>query len=357
LSCIRSLLPILLVLVPALTPVLRAQSGEEEAEYRILSALRDQARDAGREDPVRAFDNEAQRFLRRYPGGRHASVVELWRGDLLKGIDDRQAFLAYRRSREPEAAGRARDVAFRHEAPPPLEVDRWVGPACDVVARSGRVTALVFFSESHPVTDRLLPRLQQIQSRLQPRGLDVIGVAAVLDDHANQRPELLAARLGGDSPSFPIAIDRQRPGGLRSVSLERYRGGLVPWCALIDRYGRIAWLEGLTLQGNAITALERELDRLVSQPTAEELAKRVREGDVESLERLASIRTPTAAAALLECLDSKYDAQVRTALADLLPDGWNPANTGTEALRTRWQTESDKLHYSFEHDRLAYGAR
>ena len=361
LSCIRRVLLSLLVLSPGIG--LFARPGEEEAEYRILQALRDRARAAPGEEAARAFDNEAQRFLRRHPGGRRASIVELWRGDLLKGIDDRAAWAAYRNSREPEAASRAADLAFRNEPPPPLQVDRWVGGTGtgtvpgNPAAEPGPVHALVFFSETHPVTRKLLPHLVRIEERLEPAGLRLVGVAAVVDDHANQRPERLAERLETAGLPFPIAIDEQRSRGRRSASLERYRGDFVPWCVLIDRYGRIAWLGGLALQGNAIASLERELERLTAQPTAEELARRAREGDVESVARLAAIRTRAAAGALVSCLGSTHDARVREVLAGLLPEDWDALAAASGDLKARWDREGKRLAYDFERDRLRANVR
>ncbi len=331
---VSSMRETLLLLILLQAPLVAQSPAEEEAYVKVREA-RDAARQLASPASLARFEQEADRFLGAFPGAANCGVVELWRGDLLREERPREALLAYGRSGTPEGRQRAADLAFRHEAPPPLLVDSWIGEAVDLGKPTDDVTLLVFFSVTHPQTARLLPHLVHLQGRWQGRGLRMAGVAAVVDDAKNQSPALIRERLQQRPRPFPVAIDRQR-GGLPSDSLRLYRGGLVPWAVVIDRYGRIVWLDGLELQPNALARFERRIDEALAEPTLEQLREQALSGGPGALERLARIRTVGAARALAAVAAAEGCARredAAQAVRALLPDGSDLASVRWEGLR------------------------
>ncbi len=333
-----------------------ARAGEEDEAYRKVSAARDQARRFPGADALQAFEKEATRFLERFPSGRWAGVVWLWRGDALKERDARAALAAYGSSRDAAAAQRVRAVLIQFEPPPSLEVESWWGEAVDPTRPTGEVTLLVFFSISHPQSSKVLGHLTALREKYAARGLRIVGVAAVVDDHANQKPAAVRTWLEERKPPFPVAIDRQRPGAA-SVSLDLYQGNQVPWAAFLDRYGRVASLQAFTLQGNPAAQAERELSTLLEQPTHDELVQRVREGGAgaeASLEILASIRTRSTADALFALAQAPMPAatckRAREQLEGILPVGY--LGSDLSAAARRWQAEGGRCRYAFLPDRF-----
>jgi hypothetical protein len=331
----------------------RAQAPAESAAYLKVRAARDLARRTGSERALEQFEWEARRFVTAYPDTERTATVRLWLGDLLKEAQPWEAHRQYLASGLAEARRRAADLAFRHEAPPPLRVDRWVGGSARVGQASGKVTLVVFFSLSHPQTRRLLPRLLELHRRFQARGLRVVAVAAVVDDHANQRPDQLEAGLRQFDLPFPAAVDEQRFGA-RSDSLRLYRGEVVPWTAVLDRYGRIASLGPFGLSRNALARVERTLQGLLDQPTFESYERRVRDGDLTALSQLKRIRTKETATRLVRLLRGELAPPVRRKaleiLGELLPRGY--LEDDLEAALERWPWEQQRFRYSFAKDRL-----
>ncbi|MGQ0612184.1 MAG: TlpA disulfide reductase family protein [Planctomycetaceae bacterium] len=344
--------PLLLLLAVAAS----AWAGEEDEAYRKVSAARDQARRFPGAEALQTFEKEATRFLDRYPHGRWAGVVWLWRGDALKERDARAALAAYGASGDAAAAQRVRAVLIRFETPPALEVESWLGTPVDPTHPSGEVTLLVFFSISHPQSSKVLGRLAALREKYAGRGLRIVGVAAVVDDHANQKPAAVRAWVEERKPPFPVAIDRQRPGAA-SVSLDLYQGNQLPWAAFLDRYGRVASLQAFTLQGNPAAQAERELQTLLEQPRHAELVQEVREGGAgaeSSLEILASIRTRATADALFQLVQSPLPEatcrRAREQLEGILPLGFLGADL--PAAARRWRAERERCRYAFLPDRF-----
>lgn len=315
---------------------------EEERDFRRVA----EARDAARAAQGDAFLLRAREYLDRHPSGSSASVVRLWLGDYLRDTDPRAAADAYRASREASAPERLAAIRFRHEAPPPLEAERWVGAPPE---SAEGVRLLAFFSLTHPQTGRVLARLTELHQSWAARGLQVVGVAAVVDDHENQRPEALAERLAKQALPFPVAIDRQaRTGPSRSLAL--YRGNRLPWAVVIDRYGRIAWIDAFAAQGNASAQIDCRVRALVEQPGYAALARRLREGDEEALRTLRALRTLEAADALFEGCEGPRREDAAEALRALLPEGFLGDDVAQAAAR--WRAERDRWRYSFDADRL-----
>ena len=148
-------------------------------------------------------------------------------------------------------------------------------------------------------------------------------------------------------------MDQQRFGA-RSDSLRLYRGEVVPWTAILDRYGRIASLGAFGLSRNALARTERTLERLLAQPTYEDFERRAREGDVDALSHLKRIRSKETATRLVRLLRGELEPPVRTRaieiLEELLPRDYLKGDLG--AALERWPWEQQRYRYSFPKDRL-----
>jgi hypothetical protein len=276
-------------------------------------------------------------------------VVQLWWGDAISAKEPREAYRAYLAAGTPEARERAGDIAFRFEAPPAMRVDRWVGTPVDPREVTGEVTVLAFFSMTHPQTNQLLPILDDLHAALGPQGLRMVGVAAVVDNHRKQLPDLLEERLKKCARPFPVAIDFPIPGA-PSETLRHYRGRFLPWMVAFDRYGRVAWMDGIHPQKNSFANAETRIRELLAAPPLAELAEGVRKGDAAALDALTAIRTKEAAAALLAGLEASPLAdRGLEALRGLLPEGF-PATL--PEVRTRFERDRDRLRYDFATDRL-----
>jgi len=328
-----------------------AQAPAEEAAYLNVRSARDSARGLGSERAVADFEVTARRFIRAHPNSARTPDIRLWLGDLLKSARPRDAFKEYLAAGTESARERAADIAFRHESPPPVAFESWVGLPIRVEEVTGAVTLLVFVSVTHPQTRKVFHYMERLHERFAPRGLRVAGVAAVVDDHRSQTPAALEERLQGSGLPFPVAVDKQQGGG-RTVTLRRYRGEFVPWVIIVDRYGRIAWMGALDLQANARARVEQKLHALLKQPTLDVLARRVIEGDEESLDRLCAIRTVRTAATLSAVLRAKTPERLakkaREELTRLLPSGMAPG---------RFDDSRGPLRYSFANDRLVPASR
>ena len=199
---------------------------------------------------------------------------------------------------------------------------------------------------------RFLPWAIRMHKRYHARGLRLIGVAAVVDAHGRQRPDQLEARIRKLGLPFPVAIDKQA-WGQHSRSLLRYRGRYVPWAVCIDRYGRIKWAGGFTLQPNAMTHMERRIAQLLDEPTYEQIENDVRAGKLHAVDKLARIRTRDTTVCLARVLEApRLDNGTRAAalrvLGDLMPRG-HPRDP--ESLKA-WAKDHKRFRYSFADDRL-----
>lgn len=326
-----------------------AQAPGEAAAYKKIEEARAIARRIGTGSAVRAFRRHAESFLEKFPDSGRRPTVFLWLGDLLKENAPREALTYYRRSTRPEAVPRAADLAFRFDPPPPLQVDRWVGPAQDPTRPDGRVTLLFFFSATHPSANPLTRRVEALATRLGSDNLRVIGIASVLDDHKQQTPERLAALVSERRLPFPVGIDRQRDRE-RSTSLALYRGNSVPWGLFLDRYGRIVWMGPLPVERNVFQRCETKLRVLLAEPSFETLRTRAVAGDKAAVLKLASIKTPESVGTLFgvragnapKGLQPLIDKSLRA----ILPAGFSPADG------KRWKDAMVNYRYSFDADRL-----
>ncbi len=346
----RKLRPILLFIpLLLLAGNVVAQAPTEAEAYTKVRAARDLARRLDTQKTVTTFVVLAEKFLRDHPLSAQKDIVRLWLGDLLRDREPKRAFAFYRASTRPEAATRAADLAFRFEPVPRLVVDGWVGEPTDPTNASDSVTMLFFFSTPHPQTRRVLQRIKKLGERYEGKGLRLIGVAAVVDDHRNQTPAKRREWLTQRNYKFPVAIDRQRT-DRASTSLALYRGRIVPWVAFLDRYGRIAWIGALELEGNALRRCEARISGLLREPGYATLESNARAGTGAGIAGVISLRTPQSVSILFRlraaAKNDKAKTRLDVALRKLLPKGFSPDDG------KRWSKEHSRFRYSFEQDRM-----
>jgi len=326
--------------------------GSEDAAYTMVREARDFARRLGDPATLKRFERLARSYIASHPPSRRCDDIHLWLGDLLKQDRPRAAHMAYLRCRHLEGRQRAREIEFRFEEPPKIAVERWVGrPPHAGGGCPSMVEALIFFSVKHPQTRRIMPRLLDLHRRYHAKGLKVIGIAAVVDDHADQKPDILEQRIRKLKLPFPVGIDLQR-WGLRSVTLERYHGRYVPWAVFLDRYGRIAWLGRISPQPNSMVRISRQLEKLLAQPTLEQLEAQVRKGQADALRQLAKIRTKATATCLSRVVREPLPGRLRTDAFRVLTSLVPPRYLVSEVALGRWEKEQERYRYSFILDRL-----
>jgi len=343
----RSLLLCCLVLVSSRAAAGPATEGEA---YTNVARLRAAAAGAWTPEARDAFEKAARAYLARHGDAPRASQVRLWLGDCLAPGRPREAHRLYHAAGSVAGRQRAERLVLLHEGPPSLEVRTWLGEPPEL-APGGSVTLLAFVSLTHPQTSRLLPHLVRLHKEFGDR-LEVALVAAVVDDHERQRPRELVRRLRALRLPFPAAVDRQRGGGRPSVSLSRYRGRSLPWIAVIDRYGQVAWAGPARLTRGALTRFERRLAEWTKQPTYGQLVDKAKAGDGDALVALARVRAKPTVGALLELLHAGAPEEIRDGARRALL-GLGPAHLAYDAQApARWKREKNAYAYDLSKDRV-----
>jgi len=293
----RPLMRTLLLLCLAAAAV-AAQESSEPAAYSKVCRAREAALRLQTEADRRRFEEEARSYLAANPEGERAARVRRW-------LDQ-------------SAPGK----------PPALEVEGWVkGPAGEA---AGQVRLLVFFSVTHPQTAWLLPRVVRLRERLAPKGVAVTGIAAVVDDYANQTPALLEERLRKLDLPFPVAIDRQRKGA-PSATFQASGGLSLPWVLVVDRSGRVVWRG----EGGDLACVERAARDALARPDLAALVAAARRGDAPVAD-IAALRTRPAADALFELLGDPVAGKEAAAILDREgPPGFDLADPTAAAARWR----------------------
>jgi len=336
----------LTALAAVCAPRAMAQDNSEAGLFARVRSTREQARKFPSTGAIDRFDRRSRQYLRSFPKGARSSVVWLWRGDILREAKPRKAWQAYRSSNEVAARGRAARIEFLHAPPVPLRTEGWVGEEVDLVKPHDGVTLVAFFSFAHPLTRDVLNQLVAWHLKHFKRGLRIVGVAAVVDRHKQQTPARLRRQIVEYLLPFPVAIDKQMPGG-PSQSLKTYLGNKVPWCVLIDRYGRLRTAEELPLQGNALAACAGTIVRMLDAPTCDVLRGRLENGEMDALATLSSVRNQRAVDVLFDVWSKTEDDstkdRIQETLEEMLPEGFD--------LRT-WPNARGRLRYSLETDKL-----
>ncbi len=346
---------LLLFLAIASVRASASPAGEPEA-YTNVARTRTVAARANTPETRSAMEKAARAYLARHGNAPRATTVRVWLGDCLAPDRPRDAYRLYRMANTPAGKQRAAQLVLLHERTPTLDVQAWIGtplkrgPPGGPDGAGSPVTLVVFVSLTHPQTARLLPHLVRLHKKHERR-LRIALVAAVVDDHASQRPEALARRLRALRLPFPAAVDRQRRAN-RSVSLTRYRGRSLPWAAVLDGYGRVAWAGPARLTSGALSRFEKRLTQWTRQPTYKELVRRATGGDGDALATLAGIRAKPTIDALLSILLSNAPDKIRKRARRALL-GLGPAHLAYDAeAKQRWTRDKQSYAYDLAKDRV-----
>jgi thiol-disulfide isomerase/thioredoxin len=119
-------------------------------------------------------------------------------------------------------------------------------------ALRGRVVLLNFWGIACPPCRIEMPELEKIRRRYADRGLEILGI-----EEMNATANEARTFVDGIGVHYPILLDPgERIGRL-------YRLEAHPTTVVVDRAGRIAWINAGYLRGD-----EREIDRAVRDALA-----------------------------------------------------------------------------------------
>ncbi len=137
---------------------------------------------------------------------------------------------------------------------PSIEAARWFNAPADGTGGDGAVSVLYFWATWCPNCKKEVEFINGLWSRYKDRGLRLVGVTK---NTRGQTDETVEKYIQTNGFSFPIAIDA---GGKTSLAMGV---GSVPTAVVIDRSGRIRWLDHPAALSDAV------LDRLLKTDFAE----------------------------------------------------------------------------------------
>ena len=145
------------------------------------------------------------------------------------------------------------DLAAPGKPAPTLAVQEWVrGEPATLDDLKGKVVLLDIFQIICPGCRAAHPYIVQMQKRYGDQGFQVLGLAVAFEYFSVQTPEHIRHYVEREAFPYPVAIDQ----GLIE-SFRKYRARGTPYAALIDREGRIRYLD--FFRPNRVEALVQEL--------------------------------------------------------------------------------------------------
>ncbi len=122
---------------------------------------------------------------------------------------------------------------------PKLTIEQWVrGQPVALEDARGKVVLLDFFQIICPGCRAAHPYIVEMQRRYSNRGFQVLGIAVAFELFSHQSPDHIRRYVDREAFPYPVAIDR----GLIE-SFRRYRARGTPFAAVIDRKGRLRYLD------------------------------------------------------------------------------------------------------------------
>ena len=122
---------------------------------------------------------------------------------------------------------------------PALAVQEWArGEPTTLDALKGKVVLLDLFQIICPGCHAAHPHIVRLQKEYEDEGFEVLGMAVAFEYEWAQTPLLIRGYVDALAFPYPVAIDE----GLIET-FRRYRAQGTPYTALIDRNGRIRYLD------------------------------------------------------------------------------------------------------------------
>ena len=129
--------------------------------------------------------------------------------------------------------------AVLNQIAPALSIGEWIrGKPTSLDALKGKVVLLDIFQIICPGCHMAHPKIVQMMNRYQDQGLQVLGLAVAFEHQSVQAPEDIRRFVNDKAYPYPVAIDHQLTDTFR-----RYRAGGTPYAVLIDRAGRVRYLD------------------------------------------------------------------------------------------------------------------
>lgn len=125
---------------------------------------------------------------------------------------------------------------------PEWQVERWFNTpsALSVDSLRGKVIVLEAFQMLCPgCVSHGLPQAQRVATAFAREQVVVIGLHTVFEHHAAMTPVSLEAFLHEYRISFPVAVDRAKPGASIPLTMQAYEMRGTPTLILIDGQGAI----------------------------------------------------------------------------------------------------------------------
>ena len=125
---------------------------------------------------------------------------------------------------------------------PELQVNEWLNASADITLASlrGRIVLLHAFQMLCPAcVTHGVPQAQRAWEVFQQRDVVVLGLHTVFENHSAMSPDALRAFVKEHSLSFPIGIDRPRPGEAIPATMHALQLQGTPSTVLIDSQGRV----------------------------------------------------------------------------------------------------------------------
>ncbi|MCI0694826.1 tetratricopeptide repeat protein [candidate division KSB1 bacterium] len=136
---------------------------------------------------------------------------------------------------------------------PALAVQEWIlGKPATLDNLKGKVVLLDIFQIICPGCHRAHPEIARMQKRYANRGFEVLGLAVAFEYESVQTPRHIRDYVTRKEYPYPVAIDK----GL-TETFRRYRSRGTPFTVLIDRKGRIRYLDFFRL--NQVEATVQQL--------------------------------------------------------------------------------------------------
>lgn len=136
---------------------------------------------------------------------------------------------------------------------PALAIQEWVrGTPTTLDDLKGKVVLLDIFQIICPGCHAAHPEIVRMQKRYADLGFDVLGLAVAFEYESVQTPKHIRDYVARKEYPYPVAIDK----GLTNT-FRRYRSRGTPYTVLIDRQGRIRYLDFFRL--NRVEALVQQL--------------------------------------------------------------------------------------------------